>query len=356
MGSVGGNMTPESSQDAASDKSINAPDVIYKIEFSHAGEKKTYKSLLPFDLSQAQFDHDGSGVGETPKPILEIITRVRGYQQPKRADKEKAAENTSSGTKDDSKDEKKDDKKGTSSLQQDDADPLLLKDERLQHVGARRLVVYSPHLLKVLQSLITYYPGQAIYDDSVTFTEGFEPLLQYESELQQRHDELSLSLETKQDDPEKSEEDRKIHRALGVLLRTLQPSIQTILRPIEAKLSRERPVINFNSLWRLFRPGTKVYYTYTDIAPKVKAAGVVIRTFPHGTIKPKRERRSRSRGRSSSRRRSKSRDRSRSPSRTPIHEAKQFAVDLFTLETASGNVYPIKVSQCACCACNTCAC
>lgn len=254
---------PADKGDASSHENINASikgtDVIYRIECSHPGGLKKYKSNQPFDLDE---DLGSYGIKDQEKPIIEIVTPVTAFE----SDFGAAKFDNDSRT-------------GERKLKVEECDAADLKNTPIQHVDSSKLIIHSLHLVEAIQPILNYYPGQTLQKgNSITFEEPYLPLLHYVNEIRQLCNEKALAF-NEQQSYGAQDEGTETHYALKVLLNVLQPYIETHWDLAQVMLADDPPKIDFESLWILFKPGVEVYFKDNQLGDHAEkpVAGIVIK-------------------------------------------------------------------------------
>ena len=122
-----------------------------------------------------------------------------------------------------------------------------------------KIVVRSKHLIKAIYETVPYYPSQALRGETITITEPFAVLMHYLDDLDSLHRKEFERAATDGLVANLSKDSLAYH--LGVLLDFLEPFVSRVLEPIKKKLDLSEPVVTFDNLWYIFKPGTDVYYT-----------------------------------------------------------------------------------------------
>ena len=154
----------------------------------------------------------------------------------------------------------------------------LTGDEMTQRVGAlhltkicrARLVIQSSLLRNALGQIIRYYPGNPWIADSSVAATIFEP---YSALLHHYHEiEGFISRESnKTSGPDKDDSMTQIDREktvdeMTLLLGFLRPLYENTVKPAADSLAQDVPMVEFDMLWYLFRPGTDVWFQGSETA------------------------------------------------------------------------------------------
>jgi hypothetical protein len=143
-------------------------------------------------------------------------------------------------------------------------------DLHLTNVCRTRLVVQSPLVRKALGMIIGYYPDNLWISDSSMAATIFEP---YSVLLHHYHamEEFVSCQSNKALGPDNDDSAVRIDREASVrdislLLDFLKPIYDSTVKPAADLLSQDVPMISFDMLWYLFRPGTDVWFQGTTNA------------------------------------------------------------------------------------------
>jgi len=138
----------------------------------------------------------------------------------------------------------KDDKEAKNDSKKDDADDF---DER--SMEEKELIIHSQHIIKALRTIVDYYPGQSLLGDKITIKEPFSILVHYRKELQEYRE---------------SCDDAEAFHHIGVLLKYLDDTFEDKIKLEDARHNKQTPVVTFEMLWMLFKPGQDVYAQLDD--------------------------------------------------------------------------------------------
>ena len=233
-------------------------DVIYRVEYTHKQGLKKFKALEPFELSESL---DIIDTKSKSWPILEIITPVTALE----------------GTFEEIMLERAD---GEKQPVIEECDSAALKDLPIRRIESSRMIIHSLHLVKAIRSIIRYYPRHTIHEgERIAFVEPYVPLLHHLDEIRGIHDELNGSSKANTQHGE-TVDDIKLCHALDVLLEALKSPIELCWQPVQTMLAKQKPVIDFGSLWAVFKPGQEVYFKDNSLGVHAEkpVAGMVIRT------------------------------------------------------------------------------
>ena len=134
-----------------------------------------------------------------------------------------------------------------------------------------RIILHSVHLIEAIQGIVSYYPPQVLTGQTLKITEPYPVLMHHYDELTKLYENhlSKLALGSYQVKAE-------LYHHLQVLLHFLQPTIENVLRPIQERLKGQEPVVTFNDLWYLFRPGHDIYRRNSTTG--LPQAAVLVRT------------------------------------------------------------------------------
>lgn len=143
--------------------------------------------------------------------------------------------------------------------------PENVEDIHVKRIAGTKLYVYSKLLMQLLRSVITYYPSQDLTGDFLVFAEPYAALVHYLPQLQNTvkqcnvHAPRTANSHSAENPPE---HDTGTVQHLKVLLEYLEPFYSRSIAGIQAKLDKPTPVITWNNLWLLYKPGQEVYIDY----------------------------------------------------------------------------------------------
>ena len=144
-----------------------------------------------------------------------------------------------------------------------------LEDVRIHRKGETRIVVHSEILLALLRSISTYYPDQNMTGTSIMFAEPYPWLLHHLLGLKALMDkdlsEPGLLPPAAEVGMKESDVPGEAKRQLNLLLQFLQPTAEDVALPVEKLLARDTPLVTFDTVWYLFRPGTEIYIKTLDM-------------------------------------------------------------------------------------------
>lgn len=190
------------------------PEILYKVQYKdYSGNLKGTKVLEePYKLKRTIYSN-----GEVP--VLEVLYTVTVWFP--RIAKEARGVMRKQTASDESEEE---------------------FDER--SMEQRELIIHSEPLIKVLRSIVQYYPGQSLLGDTITIKEPFPILVHYRQELQEYHETC---------------DDAETRQHISVLLKYLQDNLGEKILEEDARYRKPTPVATFEMLWMLFKPGMDVY-------------------------------------------------------------------------------------------------
>jgi hypothetical protein len=133
----------------------------------------------------------------------------------------------------------------------------------LTKICCTRLVIRSTLLRKALGLLIRYYPGHLWLSDPSVIATIFEPysvLLHHYQEIEGFVSHGSYNVPDPDNDDAATRIDREgTVRDMALLLGFLKPIFESTVQPAAKLLSQDVPMISFDMLWYIFRPGTDVW-------------------------------------------------------------------------------------------------
>ncbi|ATZ58271.1 CND8 [Botrytis cinerea B05.10] len=228
----------QASSDAGKDEDIKCPEILYKVQYKDVGGeiKGTKELAAPYKLKKTTYR-------DSEIPILEVLYSVTIWFP------------TIYGKKKGKKD--KDDDNVVSSEMKDEND----FDER--SMEEKELIIHSPHIMKALRSIVEYYPGQSLLGDTISIKEPYGILVHYRKELQEYKENC--------DDAEASHH-------ISVLQKYLEDNFEEKLKLEDDRHARANPVVTFEMLWMLFKPGMDVYAQFDE-----QRAGFVLQGCENST-------------------------------------------------------------------------
>jgi hypothetical protein len=156
-------------------------------------------------------------------------------------------------------------------------DSVNLTDDQMAHkVGAlpltkicrARLIIQSPLLRKALGLVIRYYPDNIWISDpsrAATISEPYSVLFHHYREIEDFISRESNKISSLENDDAATQIDReKTVRDMALLLNFLKPTYESTIVPTADLLTKDAPMVAFDMLWYLFRPGTDVWFQGTE--------------------------------------------------------------------------------------------
>ncbi|KAI9655727.1 MAG: hypothetical protein M1821_005162 [Bathelium mastoideum] len=248
--------TPESNTESQKPHAQN--DIIYKVECHDRQDTlvKNFESDEPFDdlvVSQHSFQEQNEATSDLIKKgvVLEIVTHVNGSTLP--------------GAH-------------TSSDEHNALLPRTLKDFAISSKRPTTMIIRSQLLLKMIRGIVTYYPPQELTGDTVAIVEPFPVLMHHMDELANLLSELKAECAQMANEPKHLIHEKSRH--LQVLLDYLQPIFKKVVRPAVEKLKRSTPVVTFDTLWYLYRPGADLYVKLSPKADERTGTGIMMHMSP----------------------------------------------------------------------------
>ena len=235
--------------------------VIYKAEVYAVGSTDRLKS---FDV-KSRSDLKLGGRKNSQKPVIEIITTVWTVPrtQPAPSARPRPIHEARHLVEDSSDNENRKEREPSVPVPRDDAAlPDRLEDFEISSIGDSRIVIHSPLLLNAIRRTIQYYPGQDLTGDQVVIYEPYMCLAHHYAEIAA----LAKPCETEGQDISCSvhkhhtlcNDCTKDHVRL-LLDEILEAFMEDKIRPALDKLLQTVPVVAFEMVWLLFRPGVDLY-------------------------------------------------------------------------------------------------
>jgi Domain of unknown function (DUF7025) len=123
------------------------------------------------------------------------------------------------------------------------------------------MTIYSPHVLKAIRSLVTYYPAQLLTGKFMSVDSPFKMLFHYYHDLQRLLDEGQAKekggFEGTDDKETEIDEAKERNHHLSVLLDYLRPRHLSFIKPAEDRF--RDGVSSYAMLWFLYKPGCDAY-------------------------------------------------------------------------------------------------
>lgn len=117
------------------------------------------------------------------------------------------------------------------------------------------LVVKSRAVINALRTVIGYYPGESFSGDSIRIQEPFPMIVHYRQELEQYRDQFRPEIPK----PDGCEAFPDTFEDLGFVLDFVQEKVGKAIQDERERHLREDPLLTFDMLWMLFKPGSDVY-------------------------------------------------------------------------------------------------
>ena len=159
------------------------------------------------------------------------------------------------------------------------------KQFRIRSVDSSEMVVRSPSLVKAIQTVITYCPGQDIAGETITFAEPYLPLLHHQNALEQYFQNLeeneapdSAITSTVNGVPNGVPKGKisvsTARNDWSILRAFLDAKWKKKIDKEEARHQQSPPVATFEMLWMLFKPGTRVFHNKDE-----EISGCIVRSI-----------------------------------------------------------------------------
>lgn len=141
---------------------------------------------------------------------------------------------------------------------------------RIEKSAKNRIIVHSKHLRDALASFLSYYPSYPANEAELRdFYEPYDVLMHHFDNIKnfacgqnQRTDEEKAKSNDTSIDVRQS---KLAVEHMKVLYDYLRPLYEGSIKPCLSTLSQSPPMVSFDMLWYLFRPGTDVYVQLDDM-------------------------------------------------------------------------------------------
>lgn len=252
---------PQSHIEAPGKEDSDAPYIVHKAEW--LVPKSQTPNIIEInsrsDLKITKGSDEDSNTERPRNLVFEVITRVSAKQR-----KPETKKHHSSAADDDG--EEADHK----------ASPISLDDLEIIEIGGTRIVIHSSELLNAVRRSIDYFPFQDLTGKSITIKEPYECLVHFYDRLEElaqpcdnSHPGQACKLHS-----HTSLCGKETKKHVETLLKYLEPTMESKVRPALEKLSRKTPVITYDMLWLLFKPGVEMYGDFNETRESTKGSGV----------------------------------------------------------------------------------
>jgi hypothetical protein len=243
--------------------------IFYKDEEGAVVEKSRYRLSKPDitpDPEEEEADKDEEEYSF--QPVFDIITHVtvRDVVATESVSTEAAAADAGKG----------DDTGGTDQPS---------KNFKIRSVDTSHMVIRSKPLIEAIKAVVTYYPDQELGGSTITVDEPYYMLLHYQKELGDylKHDgkspdETSARPENANEDSAKSADAQGYHD-FKVLQAYLDAGWKKKIDREVTRYKDSSAKATFDMLWKLFRPGTRVFTKDRLDDSDEQFAGYIVRSL-----------------------------------------------------------------------------
>jgi hypothetical protein len=134
----------------------------------------------------------------------------------------------------------------------------IIKPPPIHSMGHTYIQINSVAVINALRAVVEYYPGQNLIGDSMTISEPYTILVHHQEELRAYRE--NFAPEALKDADETCEAAKDTYEHLGIVLEFLESTLKDSLEKERERHRRDTPVVTYELLWTLFKPGTDVYY------------------------------------------------------------------------------------------------
>ncbi|KAJ4293629.1 hypothetical protein N0V90_008913 [Kalmusia sp. IMI 367209] len=159
------------------------------------------------------------------------------------------------------------------------------KTFKIRSIDTSQMVIRSKPLIEAIQAVVTYYPYQELGGNTITVEEPYYMLLHYQREIGDhlkkedgKSDQATPGIENASGYPAKGADTQGYHD-----FKVLQAYLDAVWKKkIDREISRYRETpakATFDMLWRLFRPGSRVFTKDIFDDTEEKLAGYIVRSL-----------------------------------------------------------------------------
>ncbi|KAF2843619.1 hypothetical protein M501DRAFT_985718 [Patellaria atrata CBS 101060] len=135
-----------------------------------------------------------------------------------------------------------------------------VKPPPIHSMGYKYIQINSAAVINALRAVVEYYPGQNLIGDSITIHEPYLLLVHHLKELEEYRQIFAPENRVQNDEAEACVGEADTYEHLGIILDFLKDTQKDSLEKQKERHERERPVVTYELLWTLFKPGTDVFY------------------------------------------------------------------------------------------------
>jgi hypothetical protein len=159
--------------------------------------------------------------------------------------------------------ESNDTRKNKDSSRDDDDNRADASDQKkipdVEWRGRPYIRVYSRAIINALQSVVNYYPGQSLVSEPIDIYWPYSVVVHHRAELLQFLRDFQSPVS---DFDQATCCVKETSRHLQLLLDFVENKVGDKVRELQEQLERDVPVVSFDTLWLLLKPGVDVYERY----------------------------------------------------------------------------------------------
>jgi hypothetical protein len=149
----------------------------------------------------------------------------------------------------------------------------LKKTPDIEFRGRPYIRVYSRAIINALQSVVNYYPGQDLVSLPIEIQWPYSIVVHHRTELLHFLREFQRPVS---DFDQATCSVKETSRHLQLLLDFVEDEVGYMVREAQEQLERDVPMISFDALWLLLKPGVDVYERYeVDASTEPRVANKV---------------------------------------------------------------------------------
>ncbi|KAF2276670.1 P-loop containing nucleoside triphosphate hydrolase protein [Westerdykella ornata] len=245
--------------------------IYYKDEQGAIVEKSQYRTSKP-DITpdpEEEADKDEDEYTIQPEAVFDIITHVtiRDVVATESVSTEAAAAGAA----------------GEGALAEGTEKPR--KTFKIRSIDTSQMVIRSKPLIEAIRAVVTYYPGQELGGNTITVEEPYYMLLHHQNDLREyfrkeseNSDNASAGPDNTNGEPAKGADTQGYHD-----FKVLQAYLDAVWKKkIDREILRYKespPKATFDMLWRLFKPGSRVFAKDDFRDSEEKLAGFIVRSL-----------------------------------------------------------------------------
>jgi len=154
-------------------------------------------------------------------------------------------------------------------------------------LNSRHICIYSPAILKALRSVVDYYPEHQLLGQPIAIKEPYAILVHHREQLERKRDHYAKSSDRNEFTNCQSEKDSYEH--LCLILDFLKIEYYGMIGKEQERWGRATPVVTFDMLWLLLKPGTDAYYDPFSASGAPRYDAFVIKKIEGGNSGSRRE-------------------------------------------------------------------